>query len=226
MSHSFLVSVAIDWPVPSAPLLAFDIETAIPIVLFIGWLITWIVKMASGQGQKGPPVANRPRAPARPRDDKLQQEIDIFIQEIGGKKPARQPGPSAAGPKPAPKAAPKAGPAASPVRRGPPPPAAPATTQPPKPTRRVKPGAEIASRQAPVTAGLGTHVRQHLKDYMADKVSVQVAEDLGASQPAASAPAAEPKFVELLRSPATQRQAMIVNLNLAPPPARTARRGR
>ncbi|MGQ0634331.1 MAG: hypothetical protein ACT4QC_06965 [Planctomycetaceae bacterium] len=211
-----------------APLLAVDLDTLIPILIAVGWLISVIVKMASGQAQKGPPVANRPRAPARPRDDKLQQEIDIFIQEVSGRKPSR---PTVATPtgsqKPAPKPpvkAPPATPAAKAALRGATPPKALPPARPARPPRRVKPGAEMASRQAPVSSGLGNHVRQHLKDYMAEKVSVQVAEDLGAPQPAtAPAPVAEPKFVELLRSPANLRQAMVLNLILAPPPARSRR---
>src|SRR5262249_37787209 len=155
-----------------------------------------------------PPVANRPRAPARPRDDKLQQEIDIFIKEVGQKKPLRQPTATApAAPKPGPAAGPRPG-----AARRPAPAAAAQAPQPPTTPRRGKPGAEIASRQAPVSASLGNHVRQHLKDYMAEKVAHEVeshlkhdvgqhvAEHLGGATAAPqTAPAATvgPRFVDL-----------------------------
>lgn len=207
-------------------LAAADHDAIIALVIFLITVVSWVVNQLTNKKRKVPPVVNRPRPPARPRDQKLQDEISIFMQETTGRKPAAA--------RPARQAA-----AASEPRR----PAAP-----PKPARRAKPGAQLATRQAPVTGSLGSGVKQHLNEYMSDKVTQQVqqrlaprvedrlAEDLGTpvttgasrSEPAAAAAAAVPMrpegVIEALRSPVGLRQAMVLNLILARPGTRPGAR--
>src|SRR5262249_31792091 len=109
------------------------------------------------------------------------------------------------------------------------------------PARRSKPGAEIASRQAPVTGTLGSGVKQHLSEDMADKVTQQaqqrpaprgeekIAQDLGAPVTTGAARRAEfpagidsaaprgDKIADALRNPASLRQAIVLNMILARP---------
>src|SRR5262245_32610537 len=154
---------------PLTPLLA-DVEKILGAVVVIFWIVGWLIKLVATQNQKNPPVANRPRPPARPRDERLQEEIDIFIQEVSPQRtPPRRPAPQSARPAP-----PPARPTPPTARRKPIV-ATPAPPAPPKPPRRVRPGEEIATRAAPVTQDLGTGVKQHLTQYMADKVSQEVA---------------------------------------------------
>src|SRR6516162_1565170 len=125
--------------IPFVPMLADNegIGVAITILIIV---VGWIANLISNKNQKGPPVANRPRPPVRPRDDRLQQEISIFIEDAGGQRSrqgSRPGGPGARQPTTA--------------SRNPPPVKRPATTTAKKPSRRARPGEEIAARQAPVT---------------------------------------------------------------------------
>lgn len=211
------------------PILA-DIDSIIGLIVVAVWILGWILKVISGQNQKGPPVANRPRPAARPRDEKLQDEIDIFIQEVGPKKQTRRPPAKATG-----QQRPQSTPGKAAARA---------------PQRRPRPGEEIATRHvADSEKKLGTGVKQHLQQHMAERVSREtaahlqhnvdksVAEHLGqrsgesqAKVPATAADAAKPpqegRYAELFRSQANLRQAMVVNLILSPPPGRKPRPSR
>jgi hypothetical protein len=224
------------------PLLLADIENVIGVICVIVWIMAWLMKLLGTQKPKTPPVANRPRPPARPRDERLQSEIDIFIQEVGSKKGLRRP-PASTAPKPAVPARSAAG--GQRMRK---PPAQ--VTAPPKPApQRIRPGQEISSRQVvQPEKDLGNAVQQHLRQHMAervaretsvflkDKVDASVANHLGTSSTAAApgAPPAPPasgtaagvqaaRYSELFRNSAGLRQAMVVNLILSPPPGRKPR---
>jgi hypothetical protein len=219
--------------IPIMPVLA-DVEGAYAVIVIVITVIGWVAKLVSNKNQKGPPVINRPRPPARPRDDRLQQEINIFMDDVG--KGRSKPGPARA-----------AGPAARPGA-GKLPPAPPAQRK-PAPTakrsaRRPRPGEDIAARQPPVTETLGTSVKEHVSQALSDKVSQEVQQRLaprveqraqqdlgpsavtGAGKVAGSPPPGPPplpspqRFAEMLRNPATVQQAMVLNLILSPPVAR------
>jgi len=203
--------------VPATLLLA-DGEGITAVITILIVVIGWIANLVSNKNQKGPPVANRPRPPARPRDERLQQEISIFIEDAGGQRSRKPPA------RPTPAARPKR-PAQQPAAG--------------KPARRTRPGEELATRQAPVTESLGTGVKQHLSTYMSDKVSREVqqrlaprveekvAEDLGrpvataAPAGAAPAPVRAGQLLELLRNRTGVQQAIVMNLILSPPVSRT-----
>jgi hypothetical protein len=211
------------------PLLAADFDTIGGVITFVVVVIGWIVRLVATNNQARPPAGNRPRPPARPRDERLQQEINVFIEEVGQQKRG------AAGARPGNAAATrshqsKKGTAAN----------APAAKQ----QRRKRPGQDVATRQAPVTESLGTGVKKHLTQYMTDKVSQEVqkrmaprvdqevAADLGttatfspetraAQAPPAPAASRASRFAELLRSPAGVQQAIVLNLILSPPVSRS-----
>jgi hypothetical protein len=220
------------------PVLA-DAEGIGAVILAVITVIGWIASLVSNKNQKGPPVANRPRPPVRPRDDRLQQEINIFLEETGGKRPKPPPArPAAAPPRAAPAAtrAPAAGGPAAKVRQ----PVAPAR----KPIRRARPGQEIASRTPPVSDSLGTGVKQHVSQNMNERVSQEVQQRLsprveekvelnlgpavsggapGRAMPAAPAAGPQPalqaaRLAEMLRNRASVQQAFAVNLILSRPP--------
>jgi hypothetical protein len=216
--------------VPFVPILA-DAEAVIAAIVILVTIIGWVANLVSNKNQKGPPVANRPRPPARPRDDRLQEEISIFIEDAGGQR-SRQGSRGGATARPGPAARNPQGkrPAAPP--------------QPKKPPRRPRPGEEISTRHAPVTETLGTGVKQHVSQTMSERVSQEVqqrlaprveekvAEDLGtpvttgatrASLPAdpAPPPIKPERFAELLRNRTGVQQAIVLNLILSPPAYRT-----
>lgn len=226
------------------PIVAIEVDTILGFVFVVVWVIAWLFKLATGQTQKGPPVPNRPRPPARPRDENLQDEIDIFIQEVGPKKATRRP-PAATGRPPA---------TAKPGTAGPKPQPQPAKTSAPatRPApRRVRPGEEISSRRMPDTEqSMGAGVKQHLSQHMAERVSKEAAaylqpkveqsvtEHLGRSTTAGVAQLTVPApatavsrnamhsgggFTELFQNPTSLRQAMVISLILSPPPGRKPR---
>jgi len=210
--------------IPFVPILA-DAEAVIAVIVILVTIIGWVANLVSNKNQKGPPVANRPRPPARPRDDRLQEEISIFIQDAGGAR-SRQGsrGGAAARQGQAPRTPPSKRPQAPPPK---------------KPARRPRPGEEIATRQAPITETLGTSVKQHVSQAMTERVSQEVqqrlaprveekvAEDLGTpvttgartvAAPGPAAPAFRPeRFAELLRNRSGVQQAIVMNLILSPP---------
>jgi hypothetical protein len=209
---------------------AEGIGAAIVILITI---VGWIANLVSNKNQKGPPVANRPRPPARPRDGRLQQEINVFIEEVGGQRSRQTP------PRPA---VPASRPAGGTARNPQPEKNRPATAPGPRqPARRPRPGEEIATRHAPVTESLGTGVKQHLSQHMADRVTQdvqqrlaprveeKVAQDLGVALNTGSAPsttsalpaARAERFAEMLRTRSGMQQAIVMNLILSPPVSQT-----
>lgn len=213
---------------PLVPVLAAD-DFIVGFIIFLLTIVGWVINLISSKNQKGPPVANRPRPPLRPRDEKIQQEINIFLEDAAGKNKK-----GAAG-RPAARAT-----AVQPKRKS----IAPTG----KPGRKPRPGESLTGRPAPLTETLGTGdlgkgVKQHLSQHMADRVAQEVQQRMaprveekaladlgptmssGASMRAPALPAAvsatvrADRFAEMLRNPAHVRQAIVLNLILSPPPA-------
>jgi hypothetical protein len=223
---------------PLAPIFA-DGDAIIGAIVFLITVIGWVVNLISSKNQKGPPVANRPRPPQRPRDEKIQQEINIFLDDSSAQKKK-----GGTGRPPVPTARAGAGqPASYPQRRGQAQhkPAAAASS---RSSRKQRPGETLANRQAPATDTLGAGVKQSIGQHLTDRVSqevqqrlaprvdAEVAVDLGPTMTSGASMRAPPlpaavsatlradRFAELLRNPANVRQAMVLNLILSPPPAR------
>ncbi|HLJ11794.1 MAG TPA: hypothetical protein VKU82_11425 [Planctomycetaceae bacterium] len=223
---------------PFAPVLA-DNDAIIGGIVALITIVGWLINLFSNKNQKGPPVANRPRPPVRPRDERLQQEISIFIEDLSGQRgKGGAPRPAAGVGKPA-----IGTPPAAAKRRS-------TAAAPGKSARRPRPGEDIAARHAPTSETLGTAVKQHLTQHMTERVSQdmqqrlaprveeKIAQDLGPAVTAgpsarqtpapsgAAAPGRADRFGELLRNPASLRQAIVLNLILSPPAARTRSSGR
>lgn len=232
-----------------------DNDAIVGLIVFLITVVGWVFNLVSNKNQKGPPVANRPRPPQRPRDEKLQQEINIFVEESGTQSKDAQ-GKAALGKKVAiPRPVVPAGravsgqPAGYPQGRG----QAtgfgqakrkPAAATSGRPLRKVRPGETIAGRPAHVTDTLGAGVKQSLSQHMTDRVSQEVqqrlapridenvAADLGMTMTSGASMRAPPlpsavsetlradRFAEMLRNPASVRQAIVLNLILSPPLAR------
>src|SRR5262245_51641552 len=151
--------------VPVIPLLA-DGEGITAVITILIVVVGWIANLVSNKNQKGPPVANRPRPPVRPRDDRLQQEINIFIEEAGPQR--ARPAPRTV--IPATRPVPGGQRAAAQSKARPPAPS--------KPARRPRPGDEIASRHAPISESLGAGVKQHLSQQMTERVAQEAQQRL------------------------------------------------
>ena len=222
---------------PLAPVFAADADAIIAAIVALITIVGWIANLVSNKNQKGPPVANRPRPPVRPRDERLQQEINIFIEEAGPQRPKPAP------PKPVISASrPVAGGQRTPAQGKARPPAAAAPAR--KPARRSRPGDDIAARHAPGSEKLGAggvkqplsqqmteRVAQEMQPRLTSRVEDKVVQDLGpsipagmsaratTSSPAAPLPDRAARFAELLRNPASVQQAIVLNLILSPPVA-------
>lgn len=211
---------------PPFPLLFADADAIVTIIAIVIGIISWIIKVISNAKQAGPPVAQKGRAPVRPRDDRLSQEISIFLEESA--KPGADSRPSKAPARPAQRPPPAA--AKSAKRR---PAAAPPEQPAKKPPRRLVPGEEVASRHLEPKRDLGDTVRKHVQEHLADNVAKEVsqhlksrigesvAEHLGTSgtpAPSSAPPTSKAQsLVQSLRNPETLRQGMIINLILSRP---------
>lgn len=76
------------------PVLAADFGTLLSIVFVVIAFLSWVSNLLSNSSNPPARPAENPRPArpaqpaqvARPRDDRLQDEIDIFLREVGGKK--------------------------------------------------------------------------------------------------------------------------------------------
>jgi len=66
-----------------SPILA-DIGTWIPIIVIVFMFINWIMNLASGKTNQSQRVGRRAQAP-RPREGRIQGEIDVFLEQVRGK---------------------------------------------------------------------------------------------------------------------------------------------
>lgn len=182
---------------PLTPILA-DVDLVVGLIIGLITVVGWIANLASNKNQKGPPIANRPRPPVRPREEKLQQEINIFLEDAAAP-PRRETGGRPAAPvRTGSVGSPQGGtafagratagrptasrPAANPQGRGP----AQSSGQgrksgggaAGKSSRKPRPGESIAGRPAPLTESLGAGVKQSLSQHMSDRVSQEVQQRL------------------------------------------------
>lgn len=207
-----------------SPVLADGIGTTISVVVLVIAFLSWIVNLINGQNQ--PPRARGPQnRPPRPGQDRLQNEIEVFLQEVQGrKKPDVDP--QAAAPRP--------------VREPPPRPQRP---KPParRPQRKSKPVAERPRRRRPVPAerkpiakksetkaksAVGSLEDRHLESRIEGSVAQHLkpleSDIAPAVQPDPAAASAKVRrsatdIATLLRSPAGVRQAILLNEILSRP---------
>jgi hypothetical protein len=221
------------------PLLAGQGDAIAFIVIVVIAIVAWISKMVGEMKPKQPPIANRNRPQVRNRDNRLQEEINIFLEDNGGRQnPPARPSRPPARPQPA-----SSQPASSrkPQRRP-----EPVATQPAKKNKKIRPGEDLSRRQAPVANNLGTGVQQSLSQHMperitqemqqrlASRVDEKVTADLGTTDIGGGAQVQKPvqpiplpraeRFAQLLRTPGGMQQAIVMNLILSPPPGRAGRR--
>jgi hypothetical protein len=185
------------------------------------------------------PADRNPEAPPR-RDNQFRNEIEVFLEEVGRRRSSSEPpqraevgrGAAAAS---LPTARPMTRPQpAKPVPR-PAGPANPTKAEPPKAVPQVgppRPGAEIASRKAPVSEDLGAQIRAHLGQYLESSrmsqqartelgkaVELAVREHMGTTETRGAAgldqvdarPQSGQPIAALLRNPAGVRTAILVN---------------
>jgi hypothetical protein len=181
--------------------------------------VSWVVKQIAAQNNA---AARRPGPrPARPRNDRIQQEIDQFIQEAAGRRPPRKEvvsvddieivSPPAAGRRPGP-------------RRPAPRPSRPVRPVEPKPAVAERPGQAAAQRhltgREQLGAGLSNHVRTHMDNRVAAEVQQhlphavdqEVSQHLGAFAARSTGPTALPLDAAAGRRAATPALALLGEL--------------
>jgi hypothetical protein len=201
---------------------------------------TATVKTPDGKTPDGKtPDGKTQGAPSR-RDNQFRNEIEVFLEEVGRRgSPSDPPQRREAGRGGSAAAMPMARPTMPPQPARPVPrptgPANPTKAEPPKVVPQVgppRPGAEIASRKAPVSDDLGAQIRAHLSQYLeSSRLSQRARTDLGKAVELAvrehlgtmdtgGAAGLDPldartqsgqPIVALLRDPAGVRTAILVN---------------
>ncbi|HVW00460.1 MAG TPA: hypothetical protein VHB77_08970, partial [Planctomycetaceae bacterium] len=200
----------------SAPLFAVGGEV-VPLIMFAVFVISWVLKLVTSNKPQTEPPVRRPGRPVRPRDGRVEDEIDIFIQEVDQQRSSPQ--------RPKPPSKPPA--KASSGKRRPEPPA---PAPPPAARRRVgedmdrtplvdpKLGQGVRNAAASVVAGerqLDSGVQQHL----ADRIEQSVEQHLGtfSGNKVARTEATPAHRLRLALSSKSIRQAILINEILSPP---------
>jgi hypothetical protein len=199
-------------PVLIPPPLFADAGAVVGLLVLIFTVVGWLVNLANSQNNPAaPPPQNRPRPP-RPKADRVQNEIDVFLQEVRGQnvpkedvvlealppeRPGGRPRPVAPAPPPQPETAP--------------------------PTGRNRLATVASSVESHVGETLASH---HLATNVGDKPPVahlptaQTGGEMVALQPLGR-PAAGARLpvISLFKERQTIRQAVLVNEILSKPKA-------
>ncbi len=211
-------------------------EVIYAVIIIIGFL-SWLMQTITGQNKRAG-AGGRPRQPPRQRDDRLQSEIDVFLQEVSGKK--SQPDEVEIEIVPEQERRPRR--VVKQKRRQRPQKARRSEKRKEQP--RNRPGSKIAQRKGPGSEHfgeevsdhaeqLGGDVRSHLQEYMGDRVDESVETHLGSRRPAPEVVdlqlpgislAKAREIITLLRDPAGVRQAIILSEILSPPKGLRSRR--
>jgi hypothetical protein len=173
------------------PILALELQGITFIIIIAIAIISWLTNLAS---QKNPPKPQpQARPPRKPAGDKLSQEIDVFLQEVSGRRKQSNPEPieievvpddeirrrrsgqraarSTQRPqRPVQPQRPK------PLQQQTPPTLRPTTAT---PLARTRPGQEMAERHSIDPSQLGSNLQSHLATYMgADRLEREVNQHL------------------------------------------------
>lgn len=62
------------------------LQTVLPIAIFLISIIAWLVNLVNEKNRQNP-RGEAPKPRPRPNDDRFQNEIDMFLNEVQGKKP-------------------------------------------------------------------------------------------------------------------------------------------
>ncbi len=217
---------------------ALGVEDILPVIFVLIGIVSWIINAVKEKSQVNERAARPVRPPQKKRDDSLQSEIDIFIQEVTdqrGDQPQRKP-----------QQARRTTTTQRPVTQRPatPPPrerrsrqTQPAPVAPPKPEKHVRPGDEISTRIGPGNRDLGGNLTRHIEERMKSHsvrdatekrlghdVDASVAAHLGVSTSAKSSDKVVPQgptiitqVQRMLSNPESAAQAILLNEILSPP---------
>ena len=205
-------------PLSPTPVMAVGGGELVPLIMFAVFAISWVLKLITSNKQPAEAPVRRPGKPVRPREGRVEDEIDIFIQEVDQQRqpPQRPRQPS----KPPAKAT-------TARRRPEPPPAAP-----PPPRRRVgedmerkplvdpKLGGGVRASAAGIVAAerqIDRGVEQHLND----RIEQSVEQHLGtfSGKKIAKEQDTPASRLRLMLRSKSARQAIILNEILSPPMA-------
>jgi hypothetical protein len=124
-------------------------------------LIGYVMNFVNSRTQQKPPQNRGNRPPARPRNEKIQSEIEQFMRDQANRRKQGTTGASPAPPRPEPARAPAPQAKAVPRRVGKP--------QKPQPSQAAQP----ASARAGGSTQLGQSVREHVRSAMSERVQNQ-----------------------------------------------------
>jgi hypothetical protein len=165
---------------PLQPVLAFDLRLVIFMAFIAISVISWIIKQVN-ENKKPQPAPRRPQAAPRPRNDRIQQEIDQFLKDAANRR-APQPRADVLDVDDIEIVSPP------PMARRPPPPRRPQPSTPAAP-RRVppaqaspgsprRPGQELAGRHITTAPTLGQQAGAASRQRMDERVTAQAAQHL------------------------------------------------
>lgn len=219
------------WIAVPDPVFAFGVDNVVWVIFLVVTILGWLINLVARKQKPPPPVrGQQPRRPAPPRDERLSSEIEIFLEQVTGKKRA----------KPAPRAsAPRTSQQRRPQRKS--------SQEAPRQAKRRSDEQRRREREQrkPKTADrtlddsekLGSGVRSNLAEHMeegrvAQEVEQHVAHDVNqgvrerlgvfdvdasTDDSARSSSETVKQVVRMLRNPVTVRQAILISEILSPP---------
>lgn len=147
------------------------VQELIALVFVLVSVTGWIIRTVQGNQQQMPPPVQRP---GRRRDERVNDEIDSFLQQINRnadqQKPAEAARPAANRPRPPGNRNQGQGSQRPPAR-----PPQPQVSN--APQRRVR--EENAERPIAASAGLSSSLTQHVREHMGERVANQAQRDVG-----------------------------------------------
>jgi hypothetical protein len=224
------------WFSPPNPVFAIGMDNLLTVVLVVIMILGWLINFVNSQ-QKPPAAGGRPRPP-RPRDTRLSDEIDNFLQEVTGsgrKKPKETPLELVFDEEPQRRSPPR-------VRKRPDQAGRTRQRQTPQPKRTQPDSSTVERRPARDSNRLESSIPAHqvdsmenriahqVEDYLSHDVNESVAKHLGsfsggdaarstATSSGRASPARARRIVGLLRDPVGIRQAIVINEVLSRPKA-------
>ncbi len=212
---------------------ALGVEDILPVIFVLIGIVSWIINALKEKSQVNERAARPVRPPQRKRDDSLQSEIDIFIQEVTDQRGDQ----SQRKPQQARRTTSTQRPATPPPRERRPRQTQPSPVAAPKPEKHVRPGEDISTRKGPGNRDLGGNLTRHIEERMKSHsvrdatekrlghdVDASVAAHLGVSSSAKSSDTVVPQgptiiteVRRMLSSPESAAQAILLNEILSPP---------
>lgn len=154
------------------PLFGVGPQEVFALIFVLVSVIGWIIRQVQGTSQQMPPPVQRP---GRRREERVNDELDSFLQQVNPGQGARPQGPSSPVAASRPKAPGNRAAAAVSQKPAAKPPLVPPAA---RPSRRIREETPPRSVKSNLGEGLSQHVREHMGERVANEARRDVGQDV------------------------------------------------